>query len=244
MDVHEPYIPDSRYIECVDSSLKLSREQMLHLFKEVVLPRDASNKEIVELLKKLYLAHVCEIDEYAQHLFDILNKHKLLNDTCVIITTDHGEEFGEHSGLSHNGKMYSELVHVPQLVLNPPERKEEMCDLLVSGLDISPTIMYMFDQEPHDSFQGRSLFPLNEYHEEGVYGEAIGKLGHKIKETDRPAYFYRHENMKVIYGEEKDRWELYDLKNDPGEQNNIIHATSIAEKLKLKIKQRIHRQQI
>jgi len=54
MDVHEPYIPAKEYLKKIDSSINLSEDEMLNLFKEVILKRDVSNKETVKLLKKLY----------------------------------------------------------------------------------------------------------------------------------------------------------------------------------------------
>jgi arylsulfatase A-like enzyme len=242
MDVHEPYVPERKYLERVDGSIRLNKEQMFALFTEVVLTRDASNRQTVQLLKKLYQAHVCEVDEYARQLFQILEKHKLLQDSAVIVSTDHGEEFGEHGGLSHDGKMYSELVHVPQLIFNPPESRGESCDTLVSGLDISPTVLYLFGLKPEGRFQGRSLFPLSDYPEKGVYGEAVGKLAHKVKETDKPAYYYREGHLKVIYRQEEDGWELYDLEKDPQEKDSLIDGAAEAQRMIQALKPRINRE--
>lgn len=242
MDVHEPYVPDRKFIEQVDGSIRLSREQMLGLFKDTVLPRDASNPETVRLLHQLYRAHVREVDGYARELFQVLEKHGVLAQSTVIVTTDHGEEFGEHGALSHDGKMHAELVRVPQLVVNPPEGRGEVCDRLVSGLDIPPTIMGLFGLAPHPNFQGRPLFPLAGYPESCCYGEAVGKLSHRIKETDRPVYFCREGRLKAIYREEDDRWELYDLSEDPGEQENIIGSSPQAEEMKRRLLPRIRRE--
>jgi len=242
MDVHEPYVPERKYIERVDGSIGLSREQMFALFKEVVLPRDASSPETVQLLHKLYQAHVCEVDEYAGQLFGILEKHGVLDDSCVIVTTDHGDEFGEHGSLSHDGKMYDELVHVPMMIVNPPEGGGSVCDTLVSGLDLPPTILHLFGLEPEANFQGSSIFPLEGYPEKGVYGESVGKLVHKIKENDRPAYYYREGRWKVIYRQEEDAWELYDLIEDPQERSNRMESAPEAERMKQALKPRIDRE--
>jgi arylsulfatase A-like enzyme len=241
MDVHEPYVPKREYMERVDGSIDLSREQMFALFKEVLLPRDVSKAQTVALLHKLYQAHVCEVDTYTRQLFEIIEKHKVLEEAAVIVTTDHGDEFGEHGGLSHDGKMYAELVHVPQIIVNPPEGRGQSCSTLVSGLDISPTILNLYGLEPEASFQGRSLFPLSGYPEKEVYGESIGKLAHKIKETDKPAYYCRQGRWKVIYRREEDSWELYDLDEDPEEQTNRIGSIPEAERMKRALKPRIGR---
>ncbi|GAI89822.1 unnamed protein product, partial [marine sediment metagenome] len=51
MDLHEPYIPSREYLDKVDPSIDLSEDEMLILFKEIILKRDVSNQEIVKLLK-------------------------------------------------------------------------------------------------------------------------------------------------------------------------------------------------
>jgi arylsulfatase A-like enzyme len=241
MDVHEPYVPEERYLERVDPSIDLSKRDMFRLFKEVILTRDVSDDKTVELLHQLYRAHVFEVDDYARELFGVLETHGVLEDSTVIVTTDHGEEFGEHGGLSHDGKFFSELVHVPLLIVNPPEAIGESCDTLVSGLDISPTIMGLFGLKPHDSYQGQPLYPLSSYSEKGCFGEAIGKLSHKVKETDRPAFYYQEGALKIMYRQEDDRWELYDLGKDPGEKNNIIDESTTAASLREKLQPRIGR---
>jgi arylsulfatase A-like enzyme len=240
MDVHEPYTPDRAYLEQVDASIDMSKEDMFQLFKEVVLPRDTSNPDKVNLLRKLYYAHIREVDEYTAILFDILKRTGVLDETRVIITTDHGDEFNEHGGLSHDGKMYSELVCTPLMVYNL-HGDDGVCEKLVSGLDISPTILSFFGLDPECNFQGQTLFPIEDYPEKGCYGEAIGKLSHKVKPTDKPVYYYREKDVKIIYREEEHKWELHDLQADPGELENIIGISLLSEEMKSKLRSRIGR---
>jgi hypothetical protein len=101
--------------------------------------------------------------------------------------------------------------------------------------------MGLFGFEPHDSYQGQSLYPLGSYPEGGCFGEAIGKLSHKIKESDRPAFYYREGELKVMYRQEEDCWELYDLAADPEEQNNIFAESSSTQSLREKLQPRIDR---
>lgn len=241
MDVHEPYVPAPQYLNQVDPSIDLSEQEMFQLFQKVVLKRDTSDPKTVDLLHQLYRAHVLEIDSYARQLFHILERRGVLSDSTVIVTTDHGDEFGEHGGLSHDGKFYSELVHVPLLIVNPPEAVGENSSTLVSGVDIPPTVMRLYGFEPHRSFKGRPLYPLSGYAEAGCYGEAIGKLRHKVSETDRPAFYYREGSYKVMYRQEEETWELYDLQDDPGEVRNIFADSAVAKAMRQKLLPRISR---
>ncbi|MEM2951062.1 MAG: sulfatase, partial [Nitrososphaeria archaeon] len=132
MDVHEPYIPKKEYLNSVYPELDINEDEMFTLFKEVLLKRDISDKNKVLLLKKLYDAKVREVDDYVKELFAILEEFSLLKDTWIIILSDHGDEFSEHGGLSHDGKMYEELIHVPLLIRHPSEKKKIFYNKFVS----------------------------------------------------------------------------------------------------------------
>jgi len=241
MDVHEPYVPERKYIDMVDPSIKLNEEEMFGLFKDVLLKRDVSDRGIVEILKKLYCAHVQEIDDAVRKFFGILEKSNVLKDSLIIITSDHGDEFGEHGGLSHDGKMYSELVNVPLIIYEPSRERGEVCDTLVSTLDIPPTILYLFGLNQVDAFEGCSLLPLEDYPAKGVFGEAVDKHGSKEKGEEKEVHYYLQGDLKIIYLETDDSWELYDLRADPKEINNIIETSSAAEEIKEKVKPRVRR---
>jgi arylsulfatase A-like enzyme len=243
MDVHEPYVPDRRYIDMVDPSIDLDEEEMFGLFKDVLLKRDVSDKGIVELLKKLYCAHVREIDEGVREFFGTLETYGLVKESMIIITSDHGDEFGEHGGLSHDGKMYEELVNVPLLIYEPERTSLEVSDLLVSTLDIPATIASLFGLEPVDSFEGHSLLPLKDYDIEGIFGEAVDKRGSKEKGEEKEVHYYLEGDLKIIYRQADDSWELYDLNSDPGERTNIIETSPASEEMKDKVKPRLRRYQ-
>jgi len=241
MDVHEPYVPDKRYIDIVDSSIDISEEQMFSLFKDVLLKRDVSDKATVELLKKLYLAHVREIDEAVESFFTILKKNGILDDAVVIVTTDHGEEFGDHGGLSHDGKFFQELIHIPMIMYDSSLSSGKVSDSLVSTLDIAPTTVELFGLEPVSAFEGVSMVPIGQHRRESVYGEAVEKNGSHESGDEKDVYYYLEGNLKIIYKETDDSWQLYDLENDPKEMYNIISTSQYAEEMKEKLKPRIKR---
>lgn len=239
MDVHEPYLPERKYINKIDPSIDLTGDQMMKLFHEVLLKRDVSDPRNVELFKKLYLAHVIEVDEAVKEFFSNLRKGKHLDDTIVIITSDHGDEFGEHGSLSHDGKMYSELIDVPLFIYDPSLENGVVTDKIVSTIDLCPTIAYLFGLGKIAQFEGHSLLPPEEYPDKGVFGETIGKHGSSEGDVLRGVFFYREDDMKIIYSEENDSWELYNLKEDPKELSNIVDTSPQADSMKEKLKPRI-----
>jgi arylsulfatase A-like enzyme len=231
MDVHEPYVPARRYIDRVDPGIKATENEMMDLFKNVVLKRDSSNPDTVALLKKLYLAHVNEVDDATKEFFVLLEQAEILKDSTVIIASDHGDEFAEHGGLSHDGKMFSELIDVPLIIYDPSLQSNQVCDTIVSNLDISPTIVHLFGVEPVAAFQGHSLLPLEEYPNRGVYGQAIDKHTATEKGASKGVFFFRDGDLKIIYREKDNAWELYDLKEDPKELNNIADQSPATESM-------------
>jgi len=243
MDAHEPYMPPQKYIDLVDPAIKLAPEEMFKLFLDVLKRRDATDKTKVALLRKLYEARVREVDDHIRELFGLLNKYHLLDDSSIIITSDHGDEFGEHGGLSHDDKMYGELINTPLLIYDSRRETGETCDLVVSNVDIPPTIVSLFGLDPENNFQGHSLLPLENYPCNGCFGEALDQRSKRGGDIDKDVYFYRQNDLKIIYRANLDQWEMYDLKSDPKELNNIIDSSSDASWLKNKLKPRVKRWQ-
>ena len=239
MDIHEPYMPERKYIDMVDPSVTISQDEMYDVFENVLLKRDVSDPGKVQLLKKLYDIHIREVDTYFEDFLNRLENLGVLEDTVIIVTSDHGDEFNEHGGLSHGDKMYSELIDVPLIIYGTDEAG--VCDTLVSNIDIPPTIIHLFGLKPVENFKGHSLLPLKDYPEGGVYGEAIDQHSKQGGDLDKDIYFYREKDLKIIYRANLDRWEMYDLKEDPKELNNIVDTSPAAEGLKNKLKPMVRR---
>jgi arylsulfatase A-like enzyme len=223
----------------VDTSITISQDEMYAMFQNVLLERDSSDPAKIELLRKLYDVHVREVDTYFEEFLSCLKDIGILGNTVIIITNDHGDEFGEHGGLSHDDKMYSELIDMPLIIYGAGETG--VCDTVVSNIDIPPTIIHLFGLDPVAKFEGHSLLPLSDYPDTGVYGEAIDQHSKRGGDISRDIYFYREKDLKIIYRANLDSWEMYDLESDPKELNNIVDASHEAERLKDKIRPRVRR---
>jgi len=241
MDMHEPYIPKKENIEVMDSSAGLGEDKMFDLFSNVLLKRDVSDTDKVRLLKNLYLAKIREIDNHVEQLFNILDDLGFLKDSTIIITTDHGDEFNDHGSLSHDSTMYAELIDEPLLIYEAGRDEPITSDMLVSNLDIPPTITHLLNVEPSGKWQGHSLLPLRDFPVRGCYGEAIEKKGHHESKEKKEVHYYREREFKIIYRESDDIWEMYDLGKDPKELNNIADDSPLAAEMKNKIEPRIRR---
>ena len=240
MDIHEPYMPDRQFVEMVDPSMDLSQDEMYALFTDVLLERDVSNPEDVNTLRRLYDIHVREVDTYFADFLDCLDDLSVLSETAIIITSDHGDEFNDHGGLSHDAKMYSELIGAPLLIYGAGEMGT--CDEVVSNVDIPPTIVNLFGLPAVEAFQGRTIVPSSEDAvERGAFGEAFDQRSKKGGDPKRDIYFYCEGDLKIIHRPEPESWELYDLSADPLEQTNIVESSLSAEYLKTRILPRVRR---
>jgi arylsulfatase A-like enzyme len=232
MDVHEPYVPEQHFLSMVDNTLQLEKEEMLRLFKEVILKRDTTDGKNVALLKKLYNAKVLEVDGCVEELFQIFEKAGVLDTSNIIFGSDHGDEFDEHGGLSHDGKMYTELVGVPLFIYDRERTGPEVFEAPVSNVGIAPTIARLFGIEDVKGFKGRSLLPIEGIEAGGLFGEAINKRGHKEKEEDRPIYYCLKDGRKIIHDEGDGSWELYHMMDDPLEKHNLMDGDEHAGAMK------------
>lgn len=94
----------------------------------------------LEWLHALYDAEVRYVDQCIRDVFDHLDALGVADDTVVVVTGDHGEEFLEHRFLAHGHTLYQELLAVPLLMSGPgiqPRREDHP----VSLIDVSPTLV-------------------------------------------------------------------------------------------------------
>jgi arylsulfatase A-like enzyme len=121
--------------------------------------RDEYSERVVKETRELYQSEVQWVDENLGDLWDELKRTGRLEDTVVIITSDHGELFGESEEvpLSHRNSLHPALIDVPLLIYHPhmqPDRESR----LVSHVDIAPTILDITDIDAGYRMDGRSVF--------------------------------------------------------------------------------------
>ena len=112
----------------------------------------------VSLLHELYLGEVESVDGRIGNIIMALKHTGRLDDTYLILTSDHGEAFGEHGRFCHGGpEFYTELIHVPLIVAGPGLPKGADISTQVSHIQVIPTIRSLLDLEPNGDLSGRSL---------------------------------------------------------------------------------------
>jgi arylsulfatase A-like enzyme len=184
----------------------------------------------VERVAALYDGEIHYTDTQLGRLFGVLEDAGLMDDTLVVLTSDHGEELGEHGSMEgHQWTVYEETTHVPLLIRLPDEGPAGLeLDPIVQSIDIAPTILDVLGIDPPSGFQGRSLLPA-------IRGEALDerpafsstrRFGRKDSvRTDRYKLILTHPSPRRG-GPTEQQLELYDLAQDPGEQTNVYEDFS------------------
>ena len=105
-----------------------------------------------------YDAEVAGSDAALGELLDGLARAGVLADALVVVTADHGEEFGEHGATRHSRTLYLPAVHVP-LVVVAPGLAPRVVDEVVSHIDLLPTLLDLLGLPVPGGLDGRSLAP-------------------------------------------------------------------------------------
>ncbi len=124
---------------------------------------DASGPTFGTSHSDFYDSAVAWVDANVGLVMAELDRLGLASRTLVVITADHGEEFGEHGGEGHGRTLYHEVMDVPFLIV-PPFRLESgvVVETPVASIDIFPTVLDLMGLPPLPGAEGRSARPLIE----------------------------------------------------------------------------------
>jgi arylsulfatase A-like enzyme len=118
-------------------------------------------EEDLRYVASLYDAGLRTLDRTLGELFRGLERRGILEDTVVVLTADHGEEFQEHGRMWHGQSVYGEMMHVP-LVIRWPAGLDtgKVIEEPVQLVDVMPTLLDLSRLEHPAGMQGHSLLPL------------------------------------------------------------------------------------
>jgi len=193
--------------------------------------------EDLEPMKRAYNLEIEYLDKHLGALFDGLRERGLYDDSLIIFTADHGEEFYDHDGWWHGQTLFDELIHIPLLVKLPGNAMAGQVNLdLARHIDLGPTILQFAGTPKADTMTGQSLFV-------GVGAFGNGETAYVYAENDfegNDLQAVRTMDAKVIRANEGNPREhapveLYDLAADPGETTNLAGQNDVREGTLLKV---------
>ena len=208
-------------------------------FKNANLKGDDLTRYKYQRYMRDYLASVAGVDKGVGHVLDYLKEAGLDENTIVIYTSDQGFYLGEH-GWFDKRWMYKESLKTPLLVKWPEKVKAGVENKdLVSNLDFAETFLDIAQTDIPEDMQGRSILPILEGNTPSDWREAhyYHYYEHPSEHAVRRHYGITTDTYKLIhFYYDMDVWELYDLKEDPSEMNNIYGKPEYA-----KVQERLHK---
>jgi arylsulfatase A-like enzyme len=175
-----------------------------------------------QLLRARYDEELLGVDALIGQLVDELESRDLYDDTLILVTGDHGEEFGEHGGYFHGQSLYGELLHVP-LVWKPPASWDVPRDQVVDGLVEQRNAAATF----LDAAGVRQLPATTHTLLPWIRGERRDAPNRYVVSEGVDQIAVNEGSWKMIVGREGEGhpgFELYDLDKDPGEQKNLAEG--------------------
>ncbi len=203
---------------------------------------------------KEYLRCVRGVDDNIKLLLDFIKAQGELDDTIIIYTSDQGMMLGEHDYIDKRW-MYEESLRMPFIVRYPKAIKAgTRCDALVNNTDFAPTLLDYAGIPTPATMQGRSFRSIMEAGREPTDWRKATYYRYwmHMKHHYNPAHFgMRTKQWKLIFfcgADEKGEkgyartppgWELYNMKSDPLEMNNLHdnpQYREVIKQLKLQLK--------
>jgi arylsulfatase A-like enzyme len=190
-----------------------------------------------EILNELYQAEIAMVDALVGRLIEALEQQGVLDDTLVIVTSDHGENVGDHEMIDHVLSMYETTLHIPLIFRHPKHFEAGRTEqALVSLVDIVPTVLDVAGlgkQHPEavrrslarsDRAKHRFVIAENERPVNGV--EIMQRMfpDFDVTTIDQTMRALRTERYKLIWRSDGSM-QLFDLDADPGELNDIAQAS-------------------
>lgn len=190
------------------------------------------SEDDIRYLLALYDSEIAFTDEYIEQLLDELKKHGFYENSIIIITSDHGEEFIERGWLGHAITLHEELLHVP-LIMKFPGYKPRVIDSPVGLIDIVPTIYQYLGLKIPKGLGGKALDLSRDDTIENrpIFSETFNSQ--KLRPNPKPVAFRSIVlgNWKFIYDETNDSEQVYHLSEDPHERNDLSSQRSAQNKM-------------
>ncbi|MBU1030558.1 MAG: sulfatase [Nanoarchaeota archaeon] len=154
------------------------------------------------------------IDNEIKIILNYLYKEKLIDNTIIIISSDHGESLGEHEIYFDHGTLYDTDLKIPLIIYNPKSKiKNKRIKEQIQSIDLYPTILNILKLNNQININGKNFYNLitdKDYQERTAY----------IKGDDEKTFALRTNKLKYINDLEEQL--LFDLEKDSLELKNII----------------------
>lgn len=236
MEPHLPYMPpkpfDQKFFDQGLHSHRLRAVNQDHL--KFIAGKVKMEPEDFSLLQSLYDGEIAYLDSQLKEIFDCMQDCGVLDNTLLILTSDHGENIGEHGLMGHQFCLYDTLLRVPLIIKLPGSAiKGKRDDKYVQVSDLFYTLLDVLGiQIDGRDISNRSLLDPS-YSGVVISEHEVPKITLSSLRKRFPYFPERNldQEMKCLYADgtkyiwnSKGEDEMYDLTQDPAEESNLIHS--------------------
>ncbi len=206
---------------------------------------DLSSEYGWKRLRARYLGNITLVDDMVGMIVKSLEEHDLLDDTIVVFTSEHGEMAGDH-GMLEKRSMYDESARVPMIIRAPKiSTNKRMVSGNFSHVDLVPTLLELLGIKIPEGLDGKSVANVLEGDENLMDNEVfvewngIGSIEDRLLGTPDINAMHQAPWRTIVYGDWKlnlcasDKCELYNLREDPHEMNNLIDCPEHQDTVRL-----------
>ncbi len=222
--VHLPYAPRPPYDTMFDPHYRgrFARRFTAPNFRAVGREKGL-DRRTVEHLEALYDGAIRQMDKTFDTLLEYVRSSGRARNTCVIVTSDHGEQFMEHGLMFHrHAVLYEQLIRVPLIVWCPSRYTGgRVIEQPVSGVDITPTVLDIAAAPIPKNLDGQSLVPALLGRSLTEERPTLSEVDASVERKEGSAVAVRTARYKLI----RNTWDatpvLFDLEKDPEERLDV-----------------------
>jgi arylsulfatase A-like enzyme len=181
-----------------------------------------------------YDAEVAFADEELGRLFYELARLGLAERTIVVVTSDHGEELGEHGIRFHARSLFNQVARIPLLVHVPAALggRASVEEAAVSLADVTPTVLELAGVTRPAGMNGRSLAAVARGAGAAPGRPVLVELA-PDRQIERDMAAIAWDGWKAIWDRQANSWSLFSLADDPGDERDLVDDSTVERRKKL-----------
>lgn len=222
--MHVPFEAPEKYFQKYadpdyDGPVENNRASTAKFIRQANQKTAKIEKADIQRIFDIYDAQIPVVDGFISDIIKTLERLGIRDNTMLIITSDHGEQFYEYGFFGHTSSAHYTAdvsTRVPLIISCPVLKHHRRIDDFIELIDMPPTVLQAAGINPHHYFQGKSFFP------------SLSRKTTFLISKKKYAFFclndftgIRTERYKLGLNQKSGDISLYDLKDDPGEKNNL-----------------------
>jgi choline-sulfatase len=230
---HEPYRTHREFVGRFRNDGYVPRRKPKDVFRR----QHGITAQDMASARREYDEYLLYVDREFSRLFESLDADGILNDTWLILTSDHGELF-ERNLIGHNTPaLFQPILRIPLVIFEPGRRRRLDVQVPTSTVDLLPTLLHMAGAPPVEWAEGQVLPPF------GGTAASERSLYSIHPRRNPPSAPLKTVSLMLLRGSRKltyysgyaelagkERVELYDLENDPGELHDLVQSEPVTAK--------------